>query len=167
MDVTFISSGAMSRAQYALVRKVENAASPQAADKILLNELDVIRRNLQQPHLSIVRRAFRTYFNCSSSSQAFVEGMQRMLDSNSALYYDSLHRWSWRPGIRLSARRKSCGAWQVSVGQENWCVSVFAYNYLSQLHTGYTFCMELMPPNHELQLMLVNTLRKVSVLVVQ
>ena len=57
MDVTFISSGAMSRAQYALVRKVENAASPQAADQILLNELDVIRRNLQQAHLSTVRRA--------------------------------------------------------------------------------------------------------------
>ena len=48
----------MSRAQYALVRKVENAASPQAADQILLSELDVIRRNLQQPHLSIVRRTF-------------------------------------------------------------------------------------------------------------
>lgn len=91
MDVTFTSSGAMSRAQYALVRKVENAASPQAADQILLNELDVIRRNLQQPHLSIVRRAFRTYFNRSSSSQAFVEGMQRMLDLNSVLYYVSLH----------------------------------------------------------------------------
>lgn len=58
MDVPFISSGAMSRAQYALVRKVENAVSPQAADQILLSELDVIRRNLQQPHLSIVRRAF-------------------------------------------------------------------------------------------------------------
>ena len=27
--------------------------------------------------------------------------------------------------------------------------------------------MELMPPNHELQLMLVNTLRKASVLVVE
>jgi hypothetical protein len=67
MDVPFISSGAMSRAHYALVRNVENAASPQAADHILLNELDVIRRNLQQPHLSIVRRTFRKYFNCSSS----------------------------------------------------------------------------------------------------
>lgn len=30
------------------------------------------------------------------------------------------------------------------------------------LGTGYTFCVELMPPDHELQLMLVNTLRKVS-----
>lgn len=55
----------MSRAHYALVRKVENAASPQAADQILLNELDVIRHNLQQPHLSIVRRDFRIYFYCS------------------------------------------------------------------------------------------------------
>ena len=67
MDVPFISSGAMSRAQYGLVRRVENAASPQAADQILLNELDVIRHNLQQPHLSIVRRASRIHSNSSSS----------------------------------------------------------------------------------------------------
>lgn len=57
MDVPFISSGAMSRAQYGLVRKIENAASPQATDQIILNELDSIRRDLQQPHLSIVRDA--------------------------------------------------------------------------------------------------------------
>lgn len=88
MDVPFISSGAMSRAHYALVRKVENAVSPQAADQILLNELDVVRRNLQRPHLSIVRRVSRICSNCSSS-QTFAEGMQRMLDPNSALYYVS------------------------------------------------------------------------------
>ena len=36
-------------------------------------------------------------------------------------------------------------------------------SYWGQLgHPGYIFCMELMPPNHQLQLMLVNTLRKVS-----
>ena len=57
MDVPFISSGAMSRAQYGLVRKIENAASPQATDQIILNELNSIRRDLQQPHLSIVRDA--------------------------------------------------------------------------------------------------------------
>ena len=57
----------MSRAQYGLVRKVENAASPQAADQILLNELDVTHRNLQRPHLSIVRITSPVYSNCPSS----------------------------------------------------------------------------------------------------
>jgi AP-4 complex subunit epsilon-1 len=50
----------MNRSHYALVRRVENASSPQAADQIILSELDVIRQNLQQPRLSIVRRALES-----------------------------------------------------------------------------------------------------------
>ena len=132
MDVPFISSGAMSRAQYSLVRRVETAASPQAANQILLNELDIIRRNLQRRHLSIVRGVFRMYFNCSSS-QTFVEGLQGVLDINSALYHVSVHCRSWRPGIRFPARRKSRRAWSFSNGQENWWVPVPTHSYLSQL----------------------------------
>ncbi len=30
-----------------------------------------------------------------------------------------------------------------------------------QFHAGYLFCAEVMPPEHELQLMLVNSIRKV------
>lgn len=60
----------MSRAQYALVRHVENADSPQAADQILLSELDVIRRTLQQRHLSIVRRISRASFALTPSQNS-------------------------------------------------------------------------------------------------
>lgn len=37
---------------------------------------------------------------------------------------------------------------------------------LNNKQIGFVFCTEVMPPNHELQLMLVNTIRKVNVLVV-
>lgn len=56
MDVPFISSGAMSRAQYALVRKIETATTPQAADQLLFAEVDAIRMHLGQPTLSLVCR---------------------------------------------------------------------------------------------------------------
>lgn len=56
MDVPFISSGAQSRAHYALVRKVETATSPQQADRFLVTEVKVIRDRLAQPGLSLVRR---------------------------------------------------------------------------------------------------------------
>lgn len=36
------------------------------------------------------------------------------------------------------------------------CVYLTVYDTV-----GYSFCAEIMPPNHELHLMLVNTLRKV------
>lgn len=53
MDVPFSSSGAMSRAHYALVRKVE-AATPQAADQILLAEVQSIRHQLTRSTLTLV-----------------------------------------------------------------------------------------------------------------
>ena len=56
MDVPFISSGAMSRAQYVLVRKIETATTPQAADQLLFAEVDAIRMHLGQPTLSLVCR---------------------------------------------------------------------------------------------------------------
>ena len=53
MDVPFSSSGAMSRAHYALVRKVETA-TPQAADQILLAEVHTIRGQLTRSTLTLV-----------------------------------------------------------------------------------------------------------------
>ena len=48
MEVPFISSGAISRAHNALVRKVETAASVPAADQVLLAEIEVIREHLSR-----------------------------------------------------------------------------------------------------------------------
>ena len=38
---------------------------------------------------------------------------------------------------------------------------------LPHLLPGYLFCSEIMPPHHDLKLMLVNTLRKVDTIAVQ
>lgn len=46
MDVPFLSSGAVNRQHYALVRKVEESTTPQAADDLLHNEVQVIRAQL-------------------------------------------------------------------------------------------------------------------------
>ena len=56
MDVPFINSGALSRAQYSLVHKVESAQSPQAVDQILLSEIDDIRRHFTGGGVSLVRK---------------------------------------------------------------------------------------------------------------
>lgn len=55
MDVPFLSSGAMSRAHYALVRKVETAASSYAADTVLLAEVEAIQGRLLHSTLNLVR----------------------------------------------------------------------------------------------------------------
>ena len=54
MEVPFVSSGAMSRAHYALVRKVELATSPQAADAILLAEIEDVHYRLMHSTLTQV-----------------------------------------------------------------------------------------------------------------
>lgn len=63
MDVPFTSSGAMSRAHYGLVRRVETATSMQDADQILLSEIIGIRGSLQNPRLSLVRRAPTPFYS--------------------------------------------------------------------------------------------------------
>lgn len=44
MEVTFNNSGAINRAHYALVQKIENASSPSIADDAIVQEIDAIRR---------------------------------------------------------------------------------------------------------------------------
>lgn len=46
----------MSRAHYALVRKVEMASSPYAADMVLLAEVEAVQNRLIHSTLNLVRR---------------------------------------------------------------------------------------------------------------
>ena len=55
MQVPYTSSGALSRAHYALVRKVELAQTAQQADAYLYDELAVVRARLSRPGFSSVR----------------------------------------------------------------------------------------------------------------
>lgn len=65
MDVPFLSSGALSRAHYGLVRQVENAASLEAVDGILLVQVTSIRKRFAGQPLSMVCAQYR----CPPSSQ--------------------------------------------------------------------------------------------------
>lgn len=54
MNVPFYSSGALSHAHYALVKKVESAGTSQAVDEILKAEVATIRDRLSRRSLSSV-----------------------------------------------------------------------------------------------------------------
>jgi hypothetical protein len=56
MEVPFVSSGALSRAHYTLVRKIESATSIQSANQFLIPEIKFRREHLGRPGLSLVRR---------------------------------------------------------------------------------------------------------------
>ncbi|KAJ7128916.1 armadillo-type protein [Mycena crocata] len=53
MEVPFVSSGALSRAHYTLVRNVESSASPEMADSYILKEVESIRSRLRHPTISL------------------------------------------------------------------------------------------------------------------
>ncbi len=54
MEVPYSSSGALSRAHYALVRKVELAQTTQQADGYLYEELAVVSARLSRPGFTSV-----------------------------------------------------------------------------------------------------------------
>lgn len=125
MDVPFASSGAMSRAHYSLVCKVETAASVQAADRVVLDEINTIRSTLQQSYLPIkvCKESLVLLLYCATALNAASPG-----DLSFAFHH----------AMNLAELGGS----------------------ILEKRIGYTFCLQMMPPNHELHLMLINTLRK-------
>ncbi|PCH37830.1 ARM repeat-containing protein [Wolfiporia cocos MD-104 SS10] len=123
MDVPFVSSGAISRAHYALVRKIETASSPQLADQYLLAEVDSIREQLTRPTLSLkqCRECLIILLYCSMNADLDID-----------LAFALPH------AVNLAEAGQS----------------------VQEKRIGYLFCAEVMPEHHELQLMLVNTIRK-------
>ncbi|KAJ7502817.1 armadillo-type protein [Mycena galericulata] len=53
MDVPFVSSGALNRAHYTLVKNIESAPSPEIADSYILKEVESIRFRLRHPTISL------------------------------------------------------------------------------------------------------------------
>jgi AP-4 complex subunit epsilon-1 len=58
MDVPFHSSGAMSRAHYAIVRKVESAPTIQSGDQHIFLEVNFIQERLANSKLQLVCAVF-------------------------------------------------------------------------------------------------------------
>ncbi|EDR09136.1 uncharacterized protein LACBIDRAFT_296456 [Laccaria bicolor S238N-H82] len=127
MDVPFSSSGALSRAHYVIVRKVESATSSQAADQHLAAEIKSIRRQLAHPALDLkaCKECLIILLYCS---MAITSGL---LDNG---YLD----------FALS----------------HALVLAEAGTTVEDKRIGYMFCSMIMSAEHELRLMLVNTLRK-------
>ncbi|KAF7428422.1 hypothetical protein PC9H_007646 [Pleurotus ostreatus] len=127
MDVPFASSGAMNRMHYSLVRKVEEAPSPGAADQLLQEEARAMQHELSQPGLS-QRRSKECLIMIMYCAMATTFGSLDHRVTDSALPH----------AVTLA---ESGGT-------------------IQNKRIGYLFCAQMMPVTHELQLMLVNTLRK-------
>ncbi|TCD66013.1 hypothetical protein EIP91_001913 [Steccherinum ochraceum] len=125
MEVPFTSSGAMSRAHYALIRKVETAASAHTADAVLYAEAEVVQSRLQNSALTL---------------KQVKESLVLLLYCRTAAY----------PGAAFDV--ESALPHAISLAE--------AGKTVQDKRIGYLFCTETMPRDHELQLMLVNTLRK-------
>jgi len=54
MNVPFISSGALSRNHYTLVRKVEDSDSEDSVNRVLDTEVKSVREQLARPNLPLV-----------------------------------------------------------------------------------------------------------------
>ncbi|KAJ3554475.1 hypothetical protein NM688_g3093 [Phlebia brevispora] len=125
MDVPFISSGALSRAHYALVRKIETATSIPAADQVLLTEIETIRERLARAGLT---------------------------EKQTKEYLILLLYCSMNLSVGLTVNMDFALPHAVNLAE--------AGRTVQNKRTGYMYCAEMMPKDHELQLMLVNTLRK-------
>ena len=86
MEVPFLSSGALSRAHYTLVRQVENAASLQAIDDIILAQVASIQKRFAGRQLSVVCPL--SHSSPDSQPDRYLGRMQRAPDCAVVLRYD-------------------------------------------------------------------------------
>ena len=108
MDVPFLSSGALSRAHYALVRNVEVASSPPIADQYLLQEVEDIRDRLAHP-ISAVGSTDATCQGLELTMVFDVEANERM-SHHAVILLNELHRPITRPAVCTPPRPQSRGS---------------------------------------------------------
>ncbi|KAH6914184.1 armadillo-type protein [Coprinopsis sp. MPI-PUGE-AT-0042] len=127
MDIPFSSSGALSRAHYGIVRKVETASSPQNADQMLALEVKATHERLSQRSLKTkeCKECLVILIYCAATvTPGFLEP--------DAFEFGLMH------ALNLAAAGRS----------------------IEDKRIGYLYCAELMHSEHELRLMMVNTIRK-------
>ncbi|KAF8583200.1 ARM repeat-containing protein [Ramaria rubella] len=127
MDISFLSSGAISREHYNLVQSVESAQTSQQVDYVLLSKIDVVRRRFEKSR--------PTSYEC-------VHSLILLLYCWTATNLGQVTRAALYFALPHAATLAEAG------------------NTLKEKRTGYLFCQEIMDQSDELQLMLVNTLRK-------
>ncbi|KAF5321369.1 hypothetical protein D9619_001522 [Psilocybe cf. subviscida] len=127
MDVPFRSSGAVSRAHYALVRKIESANTVESADQDIFLEINSLHAQLSHPRLSLekCKECLVILLYCAN---LVTSGYLR----------DNAFDFAFHHAINLAESGKK----------------------VEDKRIGYLFCSEVMPLNHEMRLMLINTLRK-------
>lgn len=112
-----MSSGAMSRAHYALVRKVELAGSASAVDQIVLAEVEVIRGRFARSVSSIV--CAKQLWLRTAPSHCDIETDERVPCVATVLLYDCPERGDFESGVCPSTCRQLGRGWRDRSEQAN------------------------------------------------
>jgi hypothetical protein len=124
MQVPFISSGALSRVHYSLVRKVELAQTTQQADGYLLDQVVAVRERLSRPGFSSVGSALLLSRKGSSLNIPDCLGPVSRMSYPLAILFPERSSWtsSWRARIRAHPRCQSGRGGYLYRGTKNWYV---------------------------------------------
>ncbi len=160
MDVPFHSSNAMSRAHYAIVRKVESASSSQSADQDLFLEMKSIEGQLLNPKLSLVSNhtllsEHSTTFVQAKCKECLVMLLYCSTSVTPGFLPTNAFKFAFHHAINLAETGKRVDDKRIG----RYPRSIVSEDELTTF-SGYLFCAEIMPLDHDLRLMLINTLRK-------
>ncbi|KAF5370844.1 hypothetical protein D9758_002115 [Tetrapyrgos nigripes] len=133
MNVPFIESGASSRSHYVLVKNLESAESLQVADRIIVDQVYSTLDKLADPKLSLT---------CPCRKRLCKEYLIILLYCYSNISNTGFLDIPLENALSNAATLAEAG------------------RTVADKRIGYRFCAEMMPKNHHLQLLLVNTLRK-------
>ncbi|KJD99639.1 hypothetical protein I311_06774 [Cryptococcus gattii NT-10] len=138
----YLTSGASSRAHHALLAQLSHADSPQEEDRIIAHHVHQAKAVLQSTDLNTVRFVTR----CVEVWRADPCGQTRIAENLIVVLHCSMLRhnvddeldFALIPALKLAESGKT----------------------IQERRIGYLFLVERLPPDHELQLLLINTIRK-------
>ncbi|KAF4621331.1 hypothetical protein D9613_000541 [Agrocybe pediades] len=127
MDIPFHSSGALSRAHYTIVRKVESAPTVQSADQHIFLEIKSTHIQLSHPKLTL-----------DKCKECLVILLYCYHTVTPGFLPPDAFDFAFPHAINMAEAGRT----------------------IEEKRLGYLVCSEMMPLEHELRLMLINTLRK-------
>ncbi|KAG8832121.1 hypothetical protein FRC17_001992, partial [Serendipita sp. 399] len=157
-NVTFLSSGALNRNHYALVAKQERALSSEEADKAAWDVVEDIKSRITRKSVDTIASSIGDLFAAGARGWGF-----NIPYSNAV--------WNSRQAREDLLLLLYCKESQTTKHGKIYSQALFfalptaltlaeAGSTVEERRTGYLFCSQVLPSNHEMQLLVINTVRK-------
>ncbi|KAG8786451.1 hypothetical protein FRC15_011413 [Serendipita sp. 397] len=157
-NITFLSSGALNRAHYALVAKQERALSPEEADKAAWDVIEEVKNRMIRRPVETITSSIGDLFAAGARGWGFNIPYSNAVWNSRQAREDLLLLLYCQDS--LTTEKRSVSSHGLFFALPTALTLAEAGTTVEQRRTGYLFCSQVLPLGHEMQLLVINTVGK-------